>query len=549
MLRRARTGLLLVGAITLAACSSTSPDVRAVPNSTGGVVVSGTAGPPETPASTPGQTPGASPTPTTGTAGVTSSAPAAGSDPSTDTADPAGATCSSIPLPTAPPSTTVAPEPIDVTGDGVGDPLFPDLGNPGIDVQHYDVTLDYDHGSKALSGVVTATISFSADMTAFNLDAAESVDATAVTVDAVTATVTHDKSELRITPKTPVAIGSTHTVAVTFTTSTAGRNVEGLLPGGWFDTDLGSYNLNEPDGGRLWLPSNDYPSDKATWKFSVSVPVGVTAIANGALLGHESSSGRTTWIWEEKRPMSSYLVQVVTGPYDLVDGTGPHGLPLLSAVLTKDRSTMQPYLDGISDEIAYFEQFFGPYPLDRYGIAVTDSASGLAMEEQERSLFSRFDLRGTLGLGEQLVLSHELAHQWFGDAVSPARWQDVWLNEGFATYGQWMWLDHIGLQPLSRSVDQALHEQRQVSPAAPTVEAMFGNDVYDGGALVLQALRRQIGDATFFTVLRQWVAKYNGTSRTTEDFIGLAEQVSGQDLTTFFDDWLFSTTLPKALPC
>jgi hypothetical protein len=145
MLRRARTGLLLVGAITLAACTSTSPDVRAVPNSTGGVVVSGTAGSPGTPASTDGQAPGPSPTPTTGADGATASVPDAGSGPSTDTAVPAGATCSSIPLPTATPPTTVPSKPVDVTGDGVGDPLFPDLGNPGIDVQHYDVTLDYDH--------------------------------------------------------------------------------------------------------------------------------------------------------------------------------------------------------------------------------------------------------------------------------------------------------------------------------------------------------------------------------------------------------------------
>lgn len=284
-------------------------------------------------------------------------------------------------------------------------------------------------------------------------------------------------------------------------------------------------------------------------EITVTVPDGVTAIANGALLGHDSAAGTTTWIWEETRPMSSYLVQVITGPYELVDSTGPHGLPLLSAVLTKDRSTMQPYLDGISDEIAFFEQFFGPYPLDRYGIAVTDSASGLAMEEQERSLFSRSDLRGGLGVGEQLVLSHELAHQWFGDAVSPARWQDVWLNEGFATYGQWLWLDHVGLQPLSQAVDQALHQPRQVSPADPTVEGMFGNDVYNGGAAVLHALRRQIGDATFFTLLQQWVSQNNGTSRTTQQFIALAEKTSGQDLQQFFQQWLFALSIPTALPC
>jgi aminopeptidase N len=217
---------------------------------------------------------------------------------------------------------------------------------------------------------------------------------------------------------------------------------------------------------------------------------------------------------------------------------------------------MQPFVDATADEIAYFEGFFGPYPLKSYGIAMTDSSSGLAMEEQGRSLFSRDDfLSGRLGDTEQLLLSHELAHQWFGDAVTPATWQDVWLNETFATYGEWMWLDHIGSMKLADKATQELAQRHGAGPSSdsgstgrPRVEDLFGYQVYDGGAVVLQALRLSIGDTAFFQLLQTWVKNNVGTSRSTKDFIALANQVSGIDLTKFFNDWLYATDLPQQFP-
>lgn len=556
MVRRATLVLVVAVSMTLAACAQTSPGVRATPTATTVLAGAPQTGTPPTSPTQPSNSTSTSNT-ASNTASPDPSITAPLTFPAAGTTDAGGSTaqattCQTIPLDQSAstvPRSEAPPSTVDPGGDGIGDALFPDLGNPGVDVQHYDVALDYQHSNRALSGSVSATITFSQPMTAFDLDAAQSVGVSAVTVDSATATFTHVSKELRITLPVPAPAGSTHVVVVAFTTAQQGRETVGLLPSGWFDTDAGSYNLNEPDGGRQWMPSNDHPSDKATWKFAITVPAGVTAIANGALISHDTSGTSVTWVWQESRPMSSYLVQVITGAYDIVDGTGPHGLPLLSAVLTANRPTFQPYLDGISDEISFFEQYFGPFPLDRYGIAVTDSAGGLAMEDQERSMFSFDDLRGGLGLEEQLILSHELTHQWFGDAVSPARWKDVWLNEGFATYGQWLWLDHVGLMSLDQSARNALATPRQESPADPTVDGLFSGDVYDGGAIVLQALRRQIGDSMFFAVLQQWVTENNGTSRTTEQFISLTEHVSGQDLSDFFRQWLFSAELPRTLPC
>ena len=158
---------------------------------------------------------------------------------------------------------------------------------------------------------------------------------------------------------------------------------------------------------------------------------------------------------------------------------------------------------------------------------------------------------GLMGASQQYLLSHELSHMWFGDAVTPVVWQDIWLNEGFATYAAWMWFEHVGYRSLAENIDRALRDRQKpgVPTGEPSVERMFEfGEVYGGGAVVLHALRLTIGDDAFFTLLRTWVAENKGTSRGTTDFITLAERVSGADLTAFFDDWLFATSLPDQLP-
>lgn len=458
-------------------------------------------------------------------------------------------TDATVPADTAPTDSTPTDTSPSTTDEaGIGDELFPSLGNPGIDVQHYTVKLDYDHAANLLTVDEHLDMVVTENRTTFSLDC-DGPKVAAVTVNGAPAAIELAAPELFITPAVPLDKGQRATVDLHYTVSPRPVQSPSSVEVGWFDTPGGSYVLNEPEGAHSWLPSDDHPSDQATFRFEISVASGVTAVANGAMVDHTSTPDGETWTWEENRPMTTYLIQVLTGDYELVDGAGPNGLPLLSAVLREDRTRMQPFLDTIDDQIDFFDDYFGPYPLDRYGIAITDSVPGLAMETIERSQFSRADFgSGRLDPPQELLLSHELAHQWFGDAVTPKRWTDVWLNESFATYGEWMWLDHLGEGSIDDAANSALLGREPGSTARPDVTQMFGFDSYEGGAVILHALRKTIGDDKFFTLLKRWVTDYTGTARTTEDFTALASEVAGRDLSEFFKTWLYSAILPQAFP-
>jgi aminopeptidase N len=512
----------LAVAVALAACGPDDPDVRATRS--------------ETTVSTTTTTTTEPPAPTT-TESPATTEPAA---PSTES-----------------PTTSALPR---RSPDGIGDALFPDLGNPGVDVVDYDIAIRYEPDIDSVSATATLVVRSTDDLDVFTLDAI-GLDVVSVTIDGTAADFEADSPELRIMPVDAIAADAEFAVEIAYEVAPDPQSSVIGLPNGWFHTEGvagagGSYVLNQPDGARTWLPSNDHPSDKATWTFRITVPDGLTGVANGALEGNESNGdGTTTWTWRQDEPMATYLVQLLTGDYEIVEGSGPDGLPLVSVVLRSDRATMEPYLSTIDDQIDFFDDLFGPYPLDRYGIAITDSFGGLAMETQGRSLFSREDFTGQVGYLQELLLSHELGHMWFGDAVSPARWTDIWMNESFATYAQWLWLDHVGQSSIEDEAGFALQGRQgglglpTGSPtASPTPEEMFGFNSYDGGATILHALRLTVGDDEFFELLRTWVAENRFESRTTDDFIALAAEVTGDDLDQFWDDWLYATDLPDAYP-
>ncbi len=429
----------------------------------------------------------------------------------------------------------------------VGDPYVPGAGNGGYDVEHYRLAVDYDPASDRLRGQAAVTAVATQPLSRFNLDL-QGLEVTAVGVDGDRARHRRDGDELVVTPARGLAQGSRFTVAVEYAGRPGTRPNGPLGGGGFLHTEDGAIALGQPYSAAAWFPVNDHPSDKATYDIEVTVPDGLAALSNGVPGEQSSADGRTTWRWAQRAPMASYLTTLVIGAYRVETGTHA-GKPIVTAV-PEQLSETSPEAVSLArtGEIADFlADRFGPYPFDSYGgVAVADPRVGYALETQSRPVYGPAFFRS--GRPNFDVVVHELAHQWFGDSVAVTRWRDLWLNEGFATYAEWLWAEHQG----GRSVQRTFEDRYAVTdwslPALdPGPEQMFGTAVYQRGALTVHALRRTVGDDAFFAILRAWTAERRDGNGTTDDFVELAERVAGEQLDGLFDAWLSGTTRP-ALP-
>jgi aminopeptidase N len=435
-----------------------------------------------------------------------------------------------------------------------GDPYFPAAGNGGYDVQHYDLTLAYDHVTGRLDGTAVLTLEATADLDSFSLDLRR-LTATSVRVDGKSATFEQyppDEDglggELVVRTRPKLKAGTTHEVTVVYG-GVPGRplDIEGANYGFTSFPD-GSFVANEPEGASTWYPVNDVPTDKATYDFTITVPEGKTAIANGEPVGLPTTAdGRTTFVWSATDPMASYLSTASIGDYVMTTQTGPDDLPIYNFVDTGVTGTrlatttaslaLQPAM------IDFFDDIFGPYPFTSFGAIVDDNTVGYALETQTRPIYSRSASEGTV--------AHELAHQWVGNSVTPAVWPDLWLNEGFATYSSWLWAEHRGQTTAQDEYDAVYGIPADdpfwsVPPGDPGAEDLFNGAVYDRGAAALHALRGKIGDAAFFDLLLRWTTENADGNVTTADFVALAEEVNGQQLDDFFTVWIYTPSKPTS---
>ncbi|MFI7502592.1 M1 family metallopeptidase [Streptomyces sp. NPDC049687] len=437
---------------------------------------------------------------------------------------------------------------------GVGDRLFPYLGNPGYDVAAYDLSFTYSgSNSKPLQAVTTIDAWTTTTLERINLDFAHgAVDS--VEVDGRPATFESAGDDLVVTPRDPLTPGIRTRVTVRHTSDPVSS---GDQEGGWVRTADGLAMANQADVAHLVFPCNDHPSDKAMFTIRITAPDGYTAVANGLPTGAGRAGRTTTWTYRTQHPMATELTQVSIGRSTVLHREGPHGLPVRDVVPSKDRDALEPWLKKTPDQIAWMEGKVGPYPFETYGLLMADASTGFELETQTLSLFEKdlFTTPGHPGWYTESIMVHELSHQWFGDSVSPHTWSDLWLNEGHATWYEALYAQDKGgrtLETRMKAAYGASDRWRAAGgpPALPKPPepgqkiSIFRPNVYDGAALVLYALRQEIGEQDFDRLERDWVRDHRDSTATTADFRRLAEEVSGRDLGAFFQDWLYGEKTP-----
>jgi aminopeptidase N len=544
---------------------------------------------------------------------------------------------------------------------GIGDPYFPLMGNSGYDVLHYDIALDLDVANGEIDlGRATIDAVAMVDLCAFNLDFV-GLEIDGITVNDAPAAFSRLGGELTVIPASPLPAGAPFTAEVAYHGAPQGQDAPtagtlaamilgGILgignaeqkpaPGegeqygsGWWHGRDTIFIAGEPAGAESWYPSNGHPADKATYTLRLAVPEPFSVVANGTLLETIPTATGTTTVWESRDPMATYLVTFHAGRLDIEERVGPHGLPIRLAFADAIRPGQRVMFDKLPRMIAHFETLFGPYPFESAGGTVVGAPILFALETQTLPTFGEIPLLGNSALtGEELegveaIVAHELAHQWYGNTVSLLRWQDIWLNEGFATYAQILWLEHEqGVVARNHEMAKLYAFHAALSPfqdpqhlatltAADVIDGyrafsqrFFGSQVdddfvdhylaglgaesaadlesiparegmaqlaaqgvpedffpgealrtgdpgpanlfspsavYERGALTLHALRLRVGDEAFFAILRAWPERFHNGNAATPDFIALAEEISGEELSPFFNAWLYQPALPS----
>ncbi|MGH3911437.1 MAG: M1 family metallopeptidase, partial [Pseudonocardiaceae bacterium] len=345
---------------------------------------------------------------------------------------------------TAPARPATPPNPVP-GADGIGDPYFPRAGNGGYDVTGYDIQLRYDPPTDRLEGHTTITARTTEDLSRFNLDLR--LQATAVEVDGRPATIRQDGGELQVTPAQPLLADRPMTVQVDYGGVPSDIPASTGIAQPWTRTPDGAVAVGQPDIAAWWYPSNDHPSDKATVAVTATVPAGVEAISNGALLGgpEPAEPGWERWRWKAGEPMAPYLAFVAMGQYDLVRRDTPVGPYLAAYAQGLDPAlakSARAAVERTPQVIEMLSQVFGDYPFAQLGAVVPNAQDMFfALENQTRPVYAPIFFAGT---DDFAVVVHELTHQWFGDSVSVRNWRDIWLNEGFATYAEWLYKERTG---------------------------------------------------------------------------------------------------------
>ncbi len=416
----------------------------------------------------------------------------------------------------------------------------------GFDVQSYEITLNINHAAHQISGNVYATVLAEENLSSipYNL---VGLNVISVLVNDELAPYTHSNGIINISLN--ISAGETFTTQV-FYSGTPQLSGPPYNIGMIFSTNT-VFTVSDPDAARYWWPCYDHVWDKAIVHLRITLRSDWKVAANGIReLVVDNGNGTSTTFWHGQHPMTTYLACITCGPYVEINQSAGD-VPIQNFVMPNQYNNALVDLANLPAMIDFYSQIFGPYPFEKYGNAVVSMSTYGAMEHQTMTTLGNYIITGTGAY--ELVIAHELAHQWFGDAVSFLTFADVWLSEGFATYSEHLWVDKTqGWQAACNYVASSYHQYylnwEGSSPQIiydPAFNSYFAPPSYEKAASVLHMLRLKLGNDQFFQLLQTWFATYKHGNVVTAEFQAMAEDISGQDLGQFFSQWIFSAGIPS----
>lgn len=480
----------------------------------------------------------------------------------------------------------------------LGDSLLPQLGNGGYDVEHYTIAIDYDPVANRFDAAAVEILAVATQhLTEISFDFQDGLLVSAVTVDgrpalhrfeAAAPALTNDPEVTR--PMKLVIVphpsswprpGRAFTVRIAYSGTPQpivdpDHSIEGWIQACWPlaapRTCDGAFVVNEPMGAQSWFPSNNHPADKATFDTIIRVPGEKTALGIGELVSRiVNDDGTATWHWREDDPTATYLTTATVGDFlydvgSMTETSTGRQLPIYSAV---DASAAPLHLARITASLAalggqldFLADLYGPYPFDSTG-AVADRAAGVgyALEVQTKPHYAGSFNGGVPSIGIVTQL-HELAHQWWGNSVTPVSWSDLWFNEGWVTWSEWYWRfrERGGSDPAAifdELYANATAEDWAIAPAVlgrDPVNLFRHFSTYLRGAMALQGYREIVGDARFFALARTIQTERRHGNISTAEFIAFAKRHSGLTgnaldlLDDYFEEWLYGESKPTILP-
>ncbi len=427
------------------------------------------------------------------------------------------------------------------------DDYTPQAGDAHLDVDEYDLDLDYRPATNRLTGTATirGTLRRATDAVAFDLVGMR-VSKVSVSGDSRAKHKQTDR-KVKVSFSKQRAAGSAFEITIAYGGAPSPRRTRwGAL--GWEELEDGVIVASQPTGAATWFPCDDVPGDKARFRIRL-ITDPLYTVATGAPGTRRTVKGRGEWTFVQDAPTATYLATVQIGRYERRDFTLAD-VPVVVFSPPALRSRVDHDFHDLGRMVEAYAAAFGPYPFDAYTVVVTEDELEIPVEAQAMGIFGANHIDGAGGL--ERLIAHELAHQWFGNSVGVRQWRDIWLNEGFACYAEWIWSEVSGgpsahAKALSHRARLAALPQDLVL-TDPGPADMFDDRVYKRGALTLHALRLTVGDEAFFDVLRAWTARHRHATATTADFLSLCEEVVGRPVFPVMHAWLDQPALPELPP-